>query len=121
MRSMAELPALAKILVRLASMTQAFAFRRLGSLQAEAAEAYDGMTFPHYRTVLRLAGADPSVIAIGAMDGAERVGLVLGRIEADGRTASALSVYVVPNYRGNGIATALLTRLEQQLEARGCT
>lgn len=50
--------------------------------------------------------------------GGEVVGSVMGGY--DGHRGSAYYLGVHPDYRGRGIANALINRLEKQLIARGC-
>jgi len=50
--------------------------------------------------------------------GGEVVGSVMGGY--DGHRASAYYLGVHPDYRGRGIANALINRLEKKLIARGC-
>ena len=60
---------------------------------------------------------DPDLFLVAEVGG-EVVGSVMGGY--DGHRGSAYYLGVHPDYRGRGIANALISRLEQQLIARGC-
>lgn len=85
----------------------------------EAAE-YLEFTFPAYRSQLISLEKRSSAVAVGARAGGFPSGLALASHSPGGSTASVLSVYVLPFYRGRGLAKKLLERLEDELAARGC-
>ncbi|WP_045047536.1 GNAT family acetyltransferase [Rouxiella chamberiensis] len=60
---------------------------------------------------------DPELFLVAEVSG-EVVGTVMGGY--DGHRGSAYYLGVHPEYRGRGIANALMNRLEKKLIARGC-
>lgn len=87
----------------------------LRELSPFEALAFAGLTFPAYRGPW-LTGATPHV-AIGAWSLGVPVGLAL--CAHDGPChATLLSVFVVPDRRNRGLATALLVRLDDSLAGR---
>ncbi|UNK29512.1 GNAT family acetyltransferase [Serratia plymuthica] len=60
---------------------------------------------------------DPDLFLVAEVGG-EVVGSVMGGY--DGHRGSAYYLGVHPDYRGRGIANALISRLEKKLVARGC-
>lgn len=80
---------------------------------------YQKFTFPQFRSHLKNLKA--SNVAIAASDSHKPIGLALAEIQPNGKSASVLSICVEPTYRCQGVGTALLTRLEQELVLRGCT
>ncbi|MBP1132706.1 MULTISPECIES: GNAT family acetyltransferase [Serratia] len=60
---------------------------------------------------------DPALFLVAEVGG-EVVGSVMGGY--DGHRGSAYYLGVHPDYRGRGIANALISRLEKKLIARGC-
>lgn len=60
---------------------------------------------------------DPELFLV-AQVGGELVGTVMGGY--DGHRGAAYYLGVHPDYRGRGIANALISRLEKKLIARGC-
>jgi ribosomal protein S18 acetylase RimI-like enzyme len=60
---------------------------------------------------------DPDLFLVAEVGG-EVVGSVMGGY--DGHRGSAYYLGVHPDYRGRGIANALINRLEKKLIARGC-
>ncbi|NEO89339.1 MAG: GNAT family N-acetyltransferase [Moorea sp. SIO3G5] len=81
---------------------------------------YQSLTFPLFRSKLRTVESEESIVAIGAFYLNKPVGLVLAEISKNCYSAEVLSLFVKPNYRGQGIGTALLTRIEKVLSLRGC-
>ena len=73
---------------------------------------YDALTYPKYRSLL---GGDADVVAVSATDQGQPIGLGLARVGAADRTGEVLSIAVSPGYRGRGIGTALLDRVEQDM------
>src|SRR5262249_3244217 len=103
-------------------------------LTPEVAELLGGMTFPAYRHLLALAPAprhadmadQPIVqpIAIAAWAGPKAVGLILAEIPTPGSGPAdaipgVLSLFVLADWRGCGVGTALVGALEDALRARG--
>lgn len=60
---------------------------------------------------------DPELFLVAEVGG-EVVGTIMGGY--DGHRGSAYYLGVHPDYRGRGIANALISRLEKKLIARGC-
>ena len=87
-------------------------------LDPQTAAKYECLTFPSYQEHLSQIGS--KVIAIGASLMQQPIALALAQIESDG-TAKVLSLFVKQRYRNLGIATALMTELEAQLLAKGCS
>lgn len=88
------------------------------------------MTFPAYRHLLDLApsrrhldaveGKPVQPLAFGAFHSAEPIGLLLAELPLDGPgSAEVLSLFVTTAFRGRGVATQLLVRLEEELRGRG--
>ena len=99
-------------------------------LAAEESAAVQGMTFPTYRPLLALQPVtrhpelgDPVVIqplAVVAWRDAEPRGMVLAETPTtEGRSPEMLSLYVAPEERGRGLATALVAGLQDALRERG--
>jgi GNAT superfamily N-acetyltransferase len=99
-------------------------------LQAAMAPALQGMTFPAYRHLLSLAPqprhpeqGDTRIVApfgVVARRGPQLLGLALAELaDAPERTAELLSVLVHPEHRNQGIATALVERVEAEAYRRG--
>ncbi len=61
---------------------------------------------------------DPDLLLVAVVAG-EIVGTLMGGY--DGHRGSAWYLGVHPDYRGRGIANALINRLEKKLIARGCS
>lgn len=85
------------------------------------ASAYQAFTFPLFRPQLQVLKPGSAIIAIAASNAIEPVGLALSEIQPDGKLAQVLSIFVAPSYRGQGVGTALLRRLESELRSQGCT
>lgn len=69
------------------------------------------------RDIERKLHHDPDLFLVAEVGG-EIVGSLMGGY--DGHRGSAYYLGVHPDYRGRGIANALLSRLEKKLIARGC-
>jgi len=109
------------------SETKALSLRLLSP---EEAGAVEGMTFPIYRPLLALQPVsrhpelgDPKVVqplAVVAWRDGQPVGMVLAETPtAEGHLPEMLSVYVAPDARGQGVATALVAELERVLREQG--
>ncbi len=93
-------------------------------LKADQTAAFEEMTFPSFKAALRNASPDGPIIAIGAYRGWLPVGLILAKLMtmniegADYQFAEVLSIWVGPDFRQQGIASELWTRLEALIDAR---
>ncbi|MBE9035704.1 GNAT family N-acetyltransferase [aff. Roholtiella sp. LEGE 12411] len=81
---------------------------------------YEQFTFPKLRPNLHNLNSNNSLVAIGACEEEKPIGLALGKVFPGGEFVEVLSIFVAPPHRGAGIGTTLLTRLEQELQVRGC-
>jgi GNAT superfamily N-acetyltransferase len=86
-------------------------------LSPGAAESYAQFSFPYFRGLLARPGAD--IVAIGASLAGRPLGLALAQLAGE-RRAQLHSVAVADGYRRQGVATALLDRLDRELAARDC-
>jgi GNAT superfamily N-acetyltransferase len=89
-------------------------------------DEWTAMTYPVHRRLLPLLGSESATddgirpIACTARMGDRPVGLALAQMPtADEPAAEVLSIYVAPDLRGQGIATALVQGLEEELANRG--
>jgi GNAT superfamily N-acetyltransferase len=90
------------------------------SLDPQSAAGWEDMTYPAFRDLLGPRPANGSFAAIAAREAAQPVGLGLGRLD-QGSTGEILSVFVARPWRGRGIGTALLERMEEEIRALGAT
>ncbi|MBA2748335.1 MAG: GNAT family N-acetyltransferase [Tatlockia sp.] len=91
-------------------------------LDDSTAAKYERLTFPSYQHLLRAVESNKSIVAIAASYLEQPVGLALAEIMPnDSSAAEVLSIFIEPPHRCTGMGTALLTRLEADLRARGCT
>lgn len=81
---------------------------------------YQPLTFPLFRPLLRSLEPQSSIVAIAASESNQPIGLVLAHIQPGSRSCKVLSIFVKPNYRQQGIGTALLQRLEAELHQCQC-
>ena len=79
---------------------------------------YLSLTFPSFQPYLQTLIIGGNLVAIGAADGNRPIGLALAESRADG-SAKILSILVQARDRRQGVGTALLTRLEQELHSYG--
>jgi GNAT superfamily N-acetyltransferase len=86
---------------------------------AEQGGVFRMQTFPAFRGWLDFEAAGTVPVAIGASQQGATVGLALAVPDAGGLRCNLLSLYVDPSKRGQGIATSLLARLEEECLARG--
>jgi GNAT superfamily N-acetyltransferase len=106
----------------------------IAELTPEVADLLGGMTFPAYRHLLALAPAprhrdmaDQPIVqpmAIAAWAGPKAIGLIVAEVPVQGSGAAdavpeILSIFVLADWRGRGVATALVGALEEALRARG--
>ena len=82
--------------------------------------AYEPMTFPSYGPLARSIGRDASVVALGVSFATGRLACSSLRFNQIAKPAIMHSMYVAPTQRGQGIAMALLRRMERALAERGC-
>jgi len=82
---------------------------------------YQVFTFLQFRPRLQALTPKGNTVAIGASDSDKPIGLALAEIFPDSKSAEVLSIFVARTHRRQGIGTALLTRLEEELFLRGCT
>jgi GNAT superfamily N-acetyltransferase len=118
-------------------MSQAGSGLEIAELDASTGPAWAPMTFPVYRHLLRLEpaprhpeqGDDRSIqpVAFGARLDGEPAGLALAELplgaerlaEEAEKTPEVLSLFVRPEQRNKGIATALMQRSEAHIRGRG--
>ncbi len=81
---------------------------------------FSEFTFPYFRSMLTPGAFSSRMAAIGAVLLAEPVGLIFAELKADPRVADIHSIGVVAQHRHVGIGTALLQRIERELQARRC-
>ncbi|MBW4508230.1 MAG: GNAT family N-acetyltransferase [Scytonematopsis contorta HA4267-MV1] len=97
---------------------------KLISLSLSIAEAYEELTYPRFRPLLQKLTPENRVVAIAAECHGEPVGLVLGQYfpmeENKNYFAVVRSLFVVPEYRQQGVGKNLLLELEAELARRGC-
>lgn len=91
----------------------------LHHLNSMTAVPYQRFTFPIYRTYLQGLIPQDNVLAIGATTAEQASGLVLAELSPETRSGTILSIFVDPPYRRQGIGTALLMHMEQELQQRG--
>ncbi|MBD2445597.1 GNAT family N-acetyltransferase [Nostoc sp. FACHB-152] len=92
---------------------------QLNLLNNSTANEYEWMTFPSYQYLLHKLDTDDRIVAIGATKNQQPIGLVLAQIVQD-RIAIIFSIFVAMENRGKGVGTALLSRVETELQSRGC-
>lgn len=85
-----------------------------------SALAYQGFTYPLFRPKLKALQPKGSIVAIAASVSGKPAGLALAEIRDDGKSAELLSLFVTASNRRQGIGSALLKALEQELSQRGC-
>ncbi|MBV8885976.1 MAG: GNAT family N-acetyltransferase [Chroococcidiopsidaceae cyanobacterium CP_BM_RX_35] len=81
---------------------------------------YQHLTFPLFRPLLQVLKPQSSIVAIGASDSNQPIGLALAEIQPDQQSCKVLSIFVKPHYRQQGIGSALLQRLETELRLCNC-
>lgn len=81
---------------------------------------YQPLTFPQFHPLLQTLQPQSSVVAIAASDSNEPSGLAIAEIQPEQRSSKILSIFVESNYRNQGIGTALLKRLESELQMSNC-
>lgn len=82
---------------------------------------YQSFTFPLFRPRLKTLKPQGSTVAIAAIsDTKEPLGLAIAEIDLERKDAEINSVFVAPQHRNQGIGTALLAGLEEELNSRGC-
>ncbi len=94
---------------------------RVTTLCDQDSSPYQAFTFPLFRPRFAwlAAGESSPLVAVGAQVLEEPAGLALFEMDAPGQTAELLSVFTVPAFRRQGVATALIRHGEQVLAQRG--
>ena len=90
-------------------------------LNQTTATFYEKLTYPRFRPYLKALDSDNSIISIGVNQGSQPLGLTLAEISTDSKSAEILSLFIVPEHRGKGLGKNLLTYVEGQLIAQGCS
>jgi len=95
---------------------------KLVTLNNTTAAFYENLTYPTYRSRLKMLDSNESIVAVGMHLGSQRVGLVLAETstEQNQKIATILSLFVVPEHRGSGLGKSLLTYIEDELIQLGC-
>ena len=94
-----------------------YSYRPLSAAPRLMLPAFEGMTFPAYRELMSGTSEDAGIAGICAWHDLHPAGLGLARLA--GKDAEILSVFAARDFRHEGIGTALLTELEENLRARG--
>ncbi|MDD2710530.1 MAG: GNAT family N-acetyltransferase [Verrucomicrobiae bacterium] len=83
---------------------------------------FSDLTYPIYQSRFRIFRLGPSspVVAVGVRDGENPIGLGLAELDVQTGLGLLLSIYVTPNFRRRGVATALLQQVESESSRRGC-
>ncbi|EGK83528.1 GCN5-related N-acetyltransferase [Microcoleus vaginatus FGP-2] len=81
---------------------------------------YDRLTYPTFRPRLRILKHDRSLIAVGVHLHQMPVGLALAEYLPDEGAGEILSLFVAPEYRGQGLGKALLREMESHLRQHDC-
>ncbi|WP_414565623.1 MULTISPECIES: GNAT family N-acetyltransferase [unclassified Anabaena] len=84
------------------------------------ASVYEEFTYPHFRSLLQNLTPDVPVVGIGVELEGNPIGLALARYSPQ-VYGQILSLFVVPTHRSQGVGTALMARMETELQHRGCT
>ncbi len=93
-----------------------YQFSVLNNVQAIA---FDKLTYPAYRQLLKVIDTNQSIIAIGVHLDSQAVGLGLAIINKD--DAEIVSLFIRPEHRGKRLGKTLLHYIETELEQRGCS
>jgi GNAT superfamily N-acetyltransferase len=80
---------------------------------------YQNMTFPAYRAQLHSLDSATGVVAVGASESGQPVGLALAQFDSE-RSAQVLSLYVAPAHRNRGLGRLLLQRIDSALAGMSC-
>jgi len=88
-------------------------------LDAGAATAYSGLTFPLFYKALAKVSATGPTIAVGYQAFGTPMGLIIAHMD-ENKGAEILSIFVDKCCRNRGVATALLERMEAELLRCGC-
>jgi GNAT superfamily N-acetyltransferase len=87
-------------------------------IHADSARRFERLTFPHLQCWLR-EWDDEDTLAVGCSRFSEPVGLALASLYPEARFARVRSVFAHADFRGKGLGTALLSRLEAELVREG--
>ncbi len=82
-------------------------------------EKYQRLTYPRYSPVLDNL-QDSRYIAISAEYNQEILGLAIGEIDYKQNIGQVLSLFVIPEYRRQGIGNELLIALETEIRGKNC-
>lgn len=88
-------------------------------LDAGAATAYTGLTFPIFHKALAKVSATGPAMAVGYQAFGAPMGLIIAYMD-ENKKAEILSIFVDKCCRNRGVATALLERMEAELVRCGC-
>jgi GNAT superfamily N-acetyltransferase len=90
------------------------------ALDHEETKEFEAMTYPYYRLFLKKCGKErnSSVIAIGAKNNSYPLGLALTKIDKFKRSAQLLSLFVIKEYRGQGIGKELVQQIQKEISER---
>lgn len=80
----------------------------------QSAQMFRHMTFAAYNATLDFEPSSPPPLVVGASAGGHPVGMALAKRRAGDVAAELLSVFVAPDWRGQGIAAGLLHRIEAE-------
>jgi GNAT superfamily N-acetyltransferase len=94
---------------------------RVRAVEPAESTLLSALTFPYYDRLLRTVGSEPRTLALGAYLLGRPVGLVLGEGGGAGPSVGTIrSIAVSPQYRRQGLGTALLACAEDLLLQLGC-
>ncbi|MGD1703385.1 GNAT family N-acetyltransferase [Dapis sp. BLCC M229] len=89
------------------------------NLISQNRENYQRLTYPRYRPLLDNL-QDSRYIAISAEDDQEILGLAIGEVDYKQNIGEVLSLFVIPEYRRQGIGNELLIALETEIRGKNC-
>ena len=85
-----------------------------------AMQPYLHLTYPIWRTRLQQPESKESIVAVGVEVNSQPVGLAIASLVFHTDKAQIVSIYVLPEYRQQGIGGSLLHSLSRELQRRGC-
>ena len=89
-------------------------------ISSSNARDFSSLTYSHLRDKLIHIDTADNTIAIGAAIFKKPVGMVLSLVNQPSYRGTIESLYVVNNYRNQGIGTTLMRMIEEQLAKKGC-